>query len=287
VYGTSRPELDQLRRRRGDDHVVEELAQAEVVEAPGRGGQADDGDVRVAVEDVRVRGRARVVALVDDDERRARQVVEPAGQRRDRGDLDARPRLVPRVLGHQDPVVDAVLVEAGGALVDELLAVREEEHVALALDGAVDHLRGDRRLAGPGGRDQHDAPALAPGDEAADRRAEALERVGLVGVEDLGIHAPRPAPLVVQLDAPEFLVAFDAVDADAAAEQALDDADRARLVRQPGRPLLPEVEPGVDVARLRLAARVARQVQLLGREVVLAHQGLERPARYCSTCDMT
>jgi hypothetical protein len=171
---------DQLARPRGDDDLLEELAEAAVVEAPRRRGEADHGGVRVAVEDVAVRRGARVVRLVDDDQRRARQVVEPARQGRDRGDLHAGPRLAARVIGHDDPVVDPDAVEARRALLDQLAPVGEEEHVAVARDRALDDRPGDRRLAGAGRADEQHPLRLGCVAQARDRSAQLGARLDLV-----------------------------------------------------------------------------------------------------------
>jgi hypothetical protein len=53
-----------------------------------------------------------VVRLVDDDQRRARESVEPLGERGDGRDLHRAPRRRAAVLRHHNPVVDADAVKA-------------------------------------------------------------------------------------------------------------------------------------------------------------------------------
>jgi hypothetical protein len=185
VYGTRCPCAISSCGPRRDDQLLEQLAEAAVVEAPGRRGEADHRGVRVAVEDLAVGRRARVVRLVDDDQRGAREAVEAPRQRLHRGDLDARPRRRAVVVAHQDAVVDADAVEAGGALQDELAPVGEEEDVALALDRAVDDRAGDGGLAGAGGRDEQRALRLGGRAQARDREAELVAGFDLVVAERL------------------------------------------------------------------------------------------------------
>src|SRR5690606_29984203 len=87
---------------------------------------------------------------------------------------------------HDDAVGDAKLVEAGGGLVDEFLAVGQEEHLPPPPHRPVDHLRGDRRLTPARRQDEEHTPP-----PARDGSTKAIQRGALVWSECLHFTCQR------------------------------------------------------------------------------------------------
>ena len=130
--------IDQILDRRADDQCLEQGAAQFVVmlaHASGerRCGQADDPDIVVLRQQCHVlRAAGCTMALIDDHQ--ANIVRQAANMHRvDAGDQHA---FVDTggVLGLQDAVGNAVVVQDGAGLIDQLLAVREENDLAAFVD---------------------------------------------------------------------------------------------------------------------------------------------------------
>ncbi len=147
--------------RRAREHVpVEDVGQAGAVEPPGRRGEPDGDSAREGSKRLPVLVVLRdVVRLVDEDEVDVAEQFEAGAQRLDGRDLHAAVWRRPGA-AHDDAGPHAEAHQLVDGLLDELAAVREEEHaIPLAL-GARDDVGRHHRLAAAGGHgDEH--PALA------------------------------------------------------------------------------------------------------------------------------
>ena len=108
------------------------------------------------------------MALIDDDDFGIPVVA--LDERGDGCDLHAARGVCLGVVGLNDAVLDAELVQARGALLDEFLAMGEEEASVALADGAFDHGAGDGGFACAGRRDERDPP-----DALCEFLAEALD----------------------------------------------------------------------------------------------------------------
>jgi hypothetical protein len=90
------------------------------------------------------------------------------------------------MLRHDDAVIDAELVEAGGGLVNEFLAVGQKPHAPAALDGSADDFGGDAGFPRTGRGDDQHAVMNAQGVTGLG------DGLGLVGAQ--GLYHSNPSP---------------------------------------------------------------------------------------------
>ena len=117
--------LDQRSHRGADHHRAEHVAKPCPVRPLWRRRDAEDLGRRVGVDDLAVRRGKRVVRLVDHNEIRRCDLVEPPHDGANHGDLHR--QEIARSAGHDQAVLDPEAVKRPRRLLDQLSAMHENE----------------------------------------------------------------------------------------------------------------------------------------------------------------